>query len=140
MTQVPRWYWVAAGLALLWSLAGCGAYFGQVGMSAADMAALPPAQREIWSMMPDWVTAAYAIAVWVGLAGSVALLLRRRLARALYAVSLIAVLVQFGWTFLASPILTSVGPSAALFPAFIVVVSAALLWFASHAAARGWLR
>lgn len=140
MTQVPRWYWVAAGLALLWSLAGCGAYLGQVGMSAADMAALPPAQREIWSMMPDWVTAAYAIAVWIGLAGSIALLLRRRLARALYAVSLIAVLVQFGWTFLASPILTSVGPSAALFPAFIVVVSAALLWFAGHAAARGWLR
>ena len=138
-TKVPGWYWAVAVLALLWAAAGCFAYVSQVSMDAADMAALPAAQREIWQMMPAWATAAYAVAVWSGLAGAIGLLLRRRWARPAYIVSLAAVLVQFGWTFVASPILSTVGPSSAAFPLFIVVAGIVLIWFAGTAARRGWL-
>jgi hypothetical protein len=133
-TAVPGWYWAVSVAALLWAAAGCFAYLTQVSMDAGDLAKLPAAQREIWTMMPAWATAAYAVAVWAGLAGAVGLLLRRRWARTAYAVSLAAVVVQFGWTFLASPILSTVGPSAAVFPAFIALVGAALLWFSNYAA------
>lgn len=141
MTKPPTWYWIVAAVALLWALAGCAAYVTQVGMSPADLAELPVAQQEIWAMMPAWVTSAYALAVWIGLAGAVALLLRRRIARSLYVVSLFAVIVQFGWTFLATPILTTVGAAASVpFPLFIVVAGVALVWFSGFAIARGWLR
>ena len=91
--------------------------------------------------MPGWVTGAYAVAVWISLAGAVALLLRRRLARTAYIVSLIAVLVQFGWVFLATPILGLYPLAEAVtFPLVIVVLGIALVWFSNMAARRGWLR
>lgn len=138
--RVPAWYWGAAVVALLWEALGCFAYLNQVSMEAAELAQLPAAQRDIWTAMPGWAVAAYAVAVWGGLTGAVGLLLRRRWARPAFAVSLVAVVVQFGWTFLATPILTTIGTSAAAFPAFIMLVAALFLWFSGFAAKRGWLR
>ena len=136
---LPKLYWVAAGMALLWALAGCVAYVTQVGMSAADFAKLPRAQQDIWNVTPAWVTGAYAFAVWSGLGGAIGLLLRRRWARPLYVVSLVSVLAQFGWTFAATDILSTMGPAAAAFPAFIVVAALVQWWFAGVAANAGWL-
>jgi hypothetical protein len=138
--RVPGWYWAAAAAALLWEAMGCYAYLTQVSMGSAELARLPAEQREIWAAMPGWAVGAYAVAVWAGLLGAVGLLLRRAWARLAFAASLLGVIVQFGWSFLATPILRSMGASAAAFPAFIFVVAALLLWFASSAAKRGWLR
>jgi hypothetical protein len=137
--RVPGWYWAAALAALAWNGFGCFMYLSQVGMDPAEMAKLPQVQQEVWRAMPAWATGAYALAVWVGLLGAV-LLLRRRWARLAFAVSLAAVVVQFGWTFLGTPILERMGGSAIAFPAFIFLVAALLLWFAELAARRGWLR
>lgn len=140
---VPGWYWIVAVAALLWSLMGCFAYYMQMTTIAdeAKLAALPEAQRAIWLATPSWVFAAYAIAVFAGLAGAVALLLRRRFARTAFALSLIAVIVQFGYTFLGTDILStmSLGEAAGL-PAFIIIAAIAQLWFAHYATQRGWLR
>jgi hypothetical protein len=138
--RVPGWYWAVAGLALLWEAMGCFAYVTQVSMDSAALARLPAAQRDLWVSMPAWVTGAYAVAVWSGLIGAAGLLLRRDWARLAFAASLVAVIVQFGWTFLATPILTTIGPSAAAFPAFILLAAALLLWVSALATRRGWLR
>ena len=138
--RVPGWYWAVAILALLWEAMGCYAYVTQVSMDQAALAKLPAEQREIWAAMPGWAVGAYAVAVWAGLLGAVGLLLRRRWAQLAFAASLLGVIVQFGWTFLATDILRSMGASAAAFPAFIIVAATVLLWFSSLAARRGWLR
>jgi hypothetical protein len=137
---VPAWYWVVAMLALLWEAAGCYAYLTQVSMKAADMGGLPAAQRDLWLSMPVWVWSAYAVAVWIGLSGALALLMRHRWARAMFILSLAAAVVQFGWVFLATPALARLGASAAVLPVCIIVIGAALVWFASMAARRFWLR
>jgi hypothetical protein len=138
--RVPGWYWAVAAVALLWEAMGCYAYLTQVSMDSAALARLPAEQREIWAAMPCWAVGAYAVAVWAGLLGAVGLLLRRSWAKLAFAASLAGVVVQFGWTFLATNILATMGASAALFPAFIAIVAALLLWFSSVAAKRGWLR
>jgi hypothetical protein len=138
--RVPGWYWAVAVLALLWEAMGCYAYITQVSMDSAALAALPAEQRDIWAAMPGWAVGAYAVAVWAGLLGALGLLLRRSWARIAFAVSLAGVIVQFGWTFLATPILGTMGASAAAFPVFILAVAALLLWFSGLAAKRGWLR
>ena len=136
----PVWYWIVAVLALLWALAGCFAFVTQMTMGAAELARLPAAQREVWEAMPGWVEGAYAVAVGAGLLGSAALLLRRRWAWELFALSLAGIVVQFGWTFLATPILGTLGPAATVpFPAIIAIVCIAEIVFARMAAARGWL-
>jgi hypothetical protein len=138
--RVPGWYWAAALGALAWNGFGCFMYLSQVGMDAAEMAKLPAVQQEVWRAMPAWAVGAYALAVWVGLLGAIGLLLRRRWARLAFAVSLLGVVVQFGWSFLGSRILATMGASAIAFPAFIFAVAALLLWFSGMATKRGWLR
>ncbi|HEX9947186.1 MAG TPA: hypothetical protein VGA98_06565 [Allosphingosinicella sp.] len=138
--RVPGWYWALALAALLWNGFGCFMYLSQVGMDSAEVAKLPAVQQEVWRAMPAWAVGAYALAVWVGLLGAVGLLLRRRWARLAFAVSLLGVVVQFGWSFLGSRILSAMGASAAAFPAFIFAVAALLLWFSGRATKRGWLR
>jgi hypothetical protein len=137
----PVWFWIIAILSTLWSLAGCFAYYTQVSMSSADLAKLPALQQEIWKMMPAWATAAYAVAVWIGLGGSISLLLRRRWARPLFLISLLGIIVQFGWTFLGTPILDRMGAADSVpFPAVIFIIGLFLVWFSARAARRGWLR
>lgn len=138
--RVPGWYWAVVAAALLWEAMGCYAYLTQVTMDSGDLARLPALQRDVWTSMPAWATAAYAIAVWSGLLGGLGLLLRRRWAGLAFAASLAGVIVQFGWSFLATPLLATMGASAAAFPAFILIVAVLLLWFSSVAAKRGWLR
>lgn len=136
----PFGFWIVAILALLWEGAGCFAYVTQVSMSDADMARLPAAQQEIWRLMPTWATSAYAVAVWAGLLGAIALLLRKAWAWPLFLVSLLAALAQFGWTFLGSPILRRMSLAEALpFPAAIILIALFLVWFAGHARRRGWI-
>ena len=75
---VPAWFWVVGVAALLFELLGCFFYFVEVRMSAADIAALPLDQAAMLAARPSWYYAAFGIAVWVGLAGAILLLLRRQ--------------------------------------------------------------
>jgi hypothetical protein len=140
MNKPPIWFWIAAVAALFWAIAGCASYLVQVSLTEADLAQLPDAQADMYRMLPAWLDAVFAVAVWSGLAGAIALLLRRRIARTFYIVSLAAVILQFGYVFGATPILTTIGPSSAAFPAFVIVAGVVLVWFAGLARGRGWLR
>jgi hypothetical protein len=80
------------------------------------------------------------VATFSGLAGAIALLLRRSWAVPALAVSLAAVAVQFGYTFLVLDAARILGAAAALpFPITIFLIGAALLYFAVLSARRGWL-
>ena len=134
----PRWL-IWAGIAfLLWNLMGIGAFASQWSMSDADVAALPQVQRGLWVTMPGWAWVAYAIGVGVGTLGAIGLLLRKWWAPLAFALSLIAVLVQFSYPFLFAQ--QAQGDMAMLaFPIFIVVM-AIIQWQLSRAWQRkGWL-
>jgi hypothetical protein len=135
-TRVPGWFWIVAVLALLWEAAGVASYLGQVyGATATD-----ENQRRLIESTPAWVTGAYAVAVFSGLAGAVALLFRRRWAVALLTLSLIAALLQFGWVILFSEAARLLGSGALVLPIVVMVVAALLVAFARSAQRREWLR
>ncbi|VAW11040.1 hypothetical protein MNBD_BACTEROID03-2112 [hydrothermal vent metagenome] len=90
----PIWFWIVSVLALLWNLLGVMAYLAQVNMTDETLAALPEAERALYENQPIWATMAFAIAVWGGALGSLALLLRKRWARAVLLISLIGIIVQ----------------------------------------------
>lgn len=138
--KVPAWFWIVAVLALLWELMGIASYMHHVSMTAADVARLTPGEQRMHAMMPPWVTAAFAIAVFSGALGAITLLLRRRWALLLFVISLVAAVCQFGWAFLVAKAHQVVGPHAALLPAVIIGIALLLVWFASFAGKRGWLR
>lgn len=131
------WFKPAAIASVLWMALGCASYLYQVTL---DPATLPVDQRAVLEAAPKWMWAAFAVAVWVGLAGTVMLFLRRRLAVPLLGVSLLAVLVQFSAYFLHQPLREATGSNGLLIPIIIVAVTWTVFWFAYHSRKRGWLR
>lgn len=134
----PRWItWVGIAF-LLWNIVGIGAFISQASMSSADIAALPPVQRDLWASMPGWAWAAYAVAVSLSAIGSVGLILRHWWAPLAYAISVIALLIQFSYPFLIAQG-AQTGMDMLAFPMFVVVMGV-LQWQLSRAWQRkGWL-
>jgi hypothetical protein len=94
----------------------------------------------LFARLPGWYDDVYAIAVGAGMIGGVALLARSSGARFAFALSLVAVLVQFGWLFATTDIVAAKGAGAVLpFPMFIIGVALFSLWFARMALRRGLL-
>ena len=135
-----RRFWIVSGLLLVWALIGDAAYLSQVTADLTELAKTDPTTAKAVATMPEWAWSAYAIAVWVGTLAAIALLVRRRIAAPLYAVSLVAVLVQFGWTFFGSSVIVDKGASAAIFPLLIIVIGAFSLWYAWRKAQERILR
>jgi hypothetical protein len=137
----PRWYWVVSGIALAWMLIGVFAWVADLMTDEAAVAGFTDAQRQLYAARPSWIFAVYAAATFAGLAGAIALLLRRSWAVPALAVSLAAIIVQFGYTFLVLDAARILGATTALpFPITIFVIGAALLYFAMLAGRSGWLR
>ncbi len=138
--KLPVWFWVIAGAAIVWNLFGVGAYIGQVTTSPEALAAMPEAERTLMENIPAWSTALFAIAVFTGLAGSILLLLRRRLSVPVFGVSLASVLVQmFYWLVLTSS-LAVYGAGGIVMPALVIVIAVFLVWYSMSAKGKGWLR
>lgn len=134
----PRWLTWVGILFLLWNLIGVGAFVSQWTMSAADIAALPQIQRDLWVGMPGWAWAAYAIGVGVGTVGAIGLILRKWWAPLAFALSLIAILIQFSYPFLvAQGAQTDISMLA--FPMFIVVMAVVQWLLSRHWQRKGWL-
>lgn len=129
--------WVGV-LFLLWNLMGAGAFVSQWTMSAADIAALPQIQRDLWVGMPGWTWAAYAIGVGVGTLGSIGLLMRKWWAPLAFAFSLIAIIIQFSYPFLiAQGAQTDIAMLA--FPIFIIVMAVVQWQLSRHWQRKRWL-
>jgi hypothetical protein len=136
---VPIWYWVAAILALLFECLGCFFYLAEVRLTQEQIAMLPLDQAAMLSARPAWYYAAFAGAVWVGLTGTVGLLLRRAWAVPALLISLIAVIVQFS-AILIVPEMRNVSSDALLGPILVALVCYGIYMLARLARRRGWLR
>lgn len=137
----PPWFRIVAVLFLLWGAAGLFAFYSQVTMGPAALAQLGDADRRFYASLPRWFNWIYGIATWGGLLGGVALLLGRRWAAGLFAASLLAVAIQFGWVFTASDLVATRGAAATVpFPLVIFAIALWQLGVAQHGIARGWLR
>ena len=136
----PVWFWIVGVLMLLWNGVGVMAYVGEATMSATAMQALPEDQRALILGRPAWATAAYAVAVFGGVAGCLLLLIRRRSATVVLTLSLLGVIVQMGHAFLLADAVRLVGLAGTALPALVLAGAVFLVWFARHGRARGWLR
>ena len=136
----PAWFRVASWLALLWMLTGAWALVMDLRTDEAALAQMTAAQRELYEARPQWLLAVYAIAIVAGLAGAVALVLRRSWAVPAFALSLVAVVIQFGFLVFGLRAIEQVGAAEALaLPVVVFVLGALLLWLAMKARNQGWL-
>ena len=134
----PKWFSVAAWLALLWMLTGGAAFVMDLMTDEATLARMSPAQRELYEARPGWIVAMYAVAVLSGIAGALALVLRQAWAVPALALSLAAVVIQFGFVLFVMPTLERVGVAEAVtLPIIVFAAGALVLWFAVKAKGAG---
>lgn len=126
---------------LLWGLIGIAAFTLQYSMDLDALARTDPAGARAFALMPAWVWIVYAIAVATGTLGAIALLLRKAIASFLFLISLVCVIVQFGFTFLGTDLLADKGWAVAIpFPAFVIAVALFEWLYARSLVGKGALR
>jgi hypothetical protein len=134
------WFRIVAILAVIWMLFGVMAWVMDLMMDEAALAQMSEPQRQLYAARPQWLFAVYAVAIFTGLAGAIGLVARKSWATALLAISLVAIVIQFGYTFLVMRAVNLLGAAAALpFPIVIFAIGAALLWLSLHAKRSGWV-
>lgn len=135
----PGWFWIVAVLALLWNLVGLFMFWQNLMMTPEALAALPAEQQQIHAAMPQWVYAFFGIAVIAGVLGSIALLLKKRSARPLLLVSLLAVVVQMASAYAVTPVWSLTGAAGAVFPLALIVIALLFWLFARMVVRRSWI-
>lgn len=139
-TKPPVWFWVVSVLALLWNLMGVMNYLAQAFMKEAIKAEMTPEQVTLLENTPAWVTAAFAIAVWGGAIGCIALLLRKKWAISTLVISLIGILGQMGYSFFMTNASEVYGQTeGVIIPLMVIIIGIILVFFARYANRKTWL-
>ena len=138
-TTAVHWsFFVIGGVGLVWNLLGIANFVFQ--LNPDNVASMPESHRAIIASRPVWAHAAFAVAVFGGAIGCMLLLLRRRLAFAVLALSLAGIIVQM------LPYVGMVGQQITdggeIFMIFVLTpaIGVLLMWYARFAGAKNWLR
>ncbi len=126
----PLWFWAVSAAMLLWNGLGAMAYVADATITADALNALPDAERALRASRPAWATAAFAVAVFVGVVGCLLLLVRSRWALQMLVLSLPGVAVQMTHAFLIADSYEVYGPPGLIMPALVLTFSLFLVWFA----------
>ena len=131
-------FWIIGIVALLWNILGVGAYLAQAYMTEDALTLLPQADQNFYANYPAWATACYAIAVFGGLLGCIALLIRKKIAVLLFTLSLLGVLGQQVYNFFIQGDV-ELGAAAMIGPILIIIVAFFLMWYSKAQKANGLL-
>ena len=132
-------FWIIGVVALVWNALGVMQYLGLAYMTDEVRAALPEAERALYENIPTWVTAAFAIAVFGGLIGSAFLLMKKKLARPMFLISLIAIVVQMSYNLFMSKAAEVYEPGSIVMPIVVILIGVFLLMYSKKTIAKGWL-
>ena len=145
-TRTPAHIWIVGILATLWN--GFGAYdylmtrMRNTDYLAGMMPQVDPQAVLAWvDAFPVYAQIGWALGVWGGLAGSLLLLLKGRVAVWAFALSLIGAVLGLGYQIAGAPPLPGAeGPTVELMPYVIILVAAALFLYAYMMDKKGVLR
>ena len=141
--RAPAHWWIVGILSLLWNSFGAYDYvmsrmrntdYFKSMMPDVD----PQAMLNYIDSFPIWVSFGWGLGVWLGLAGSVLLLIRSRHAVWAFGLSLIGAILGLGYQ-LANPMPGLEGFMATGMPIVIILVAAFLAWYSWNAQKKGLL-
>lgn len=136
----PTWFWIVSVVLVLWEVMGCFSCIQQIRLGAAAMGPVDDWSLKYYAALPVWYNGVYAIATFGGLLGGLALLLRNSWATRLFWVSFVAIIVMFGYAFVATDLIAHKGMGQVLpFPLFIAAVGGLSIWFAGFCTKKGWI-
>lgn len=132
----PIWFWIVSVIALIWNGLGVMAYLTRAFMTDEMIAELPAeAQAEFLVEYPAWYTAAFALAVFCGALGCLALIIKKKWAYPLLVISALGAIVQHLYLFMN----VDMDGAAMVMPILVIGVCIFLIWFAKNAISKHWI-
>ena len=143
--KAPMHLWLVGLLSLVWNAFGCTDYLMTRMRSLEWMAQSggdPQAMLDWIDGFPIWAQFGWGLGVWMGLAGSILLLMRHRWAVAALGLSFLGAVIGLGYQlFLAPPAPPPMDTGAMTFmPWVIIIVAGALYYYAHRQRAAGVLK
>jgi hypothetical protein len=137
LPRPPLWFLAASIGGIAWNVFGAVQLAGSVTATEASLIAsgLTSEQAAVMTGYPGWMTLAFALGMSGGLTGSVLLLLRRRIALPVLAVSLVAYVALWAGDAVHG-VFAAMGLPQVVTLTVVVAIAAALLLLARHPAAR----
>jgi len=138
--KLPMSFWLITIVMLLWNVMGSINLLWQLTASADVLAAFPKAHRAIIMDRPLWATIGFAIGVFGGVLGCLLLMLRKTLARGVFIVSLVGIVITMINTILVTSSVDGFGFVEIFMMIIIpVLVAVFLVWYSSAIEKNGWL-
>ena len=139
--QTPLHLWIVGIIALLWNAYGCYDYVMTMTGDEAYLSQFSPDMIAYWESLPGWLTGFWALGVWGGLAGAIFLLMRSRYAVWAFAVSLLGIVISFGYQMVATEMPAGMSEGAmAVMPWIIFLFAALLLYYSWSMDKKGVVR
>ena len=130
-------------LALLWNIMGLFQFilaaFMQDIMLETYRETYTAQQMELFLNTPTWYYIVFGICTITGVAASIALLLKNKIAVPFFLVSLLTVLVVQGFWILGTQAIALLGMEAVVMPMIVVVTSIFLYFYSKGAQQNNWL-
>ncbi len=146
-SRTPVHVWIVGVLATLWSCFGSYDYLmtrmRNTDYIASAMPGVDPNAALAWiDGMPIYAQIGWGMGVWLGLLGSVLLLLRNRWAVWSFGLSLLGAVLSLGYQIALAPPMPGAEESAMMkaMPYVIILICVALFLYARAMAAKGVLR
>lgn len=133
-------FWIIASLGLLWNLMGVYNFVLTITNSESFRAQYTLEQLKALDATPPLLHVVFGIAVITGTLGCVFLLLKKKLAIASFAVSLVAVLLQMGISTFATDSVKVFGIGMGIvMPIVVIAIAIFLYYYSKGATQRGWI-
>jgi len=135
----PIWFWIVSSFFLLWNILGLFSFFSHVFISEETLSQLPNEQIQMYAQYPLWTEIVFAIAVFSGLAGSLALLLRKSWSYIAFLISICAIIPQMIHNVFFTDAIKVYGLAQSItMPVLVVLFGVLLLWFSKHSISKNW--
>jgi hypothetical protein len=142
LSKTPWHLWLVGVFASLFNAIGVFDFVMSMAQGAKYLASagMTPEQIAHYLQMPGWMTVVWAVGVFGAFAASVLLLMRKKLAGAVFALSLVAFLVSLFYTYVLTNGGVFMGQQMAITSAVIAVLLVCFAWYSKAMASRGALR
>lgn len=137
--KLPIWFWVVAVILVIWNLMGVSAFFQHIMLSEDAIAAMTIEEQALYELYPMWTKIVFALAVLLGLAASIALIIRKKIARLLFILSLVFIIIQMVHSLFIAGALEVYGTEAAIMPSIVLLIGVLSVYLSKVCENRGWL-
>ncbi len=139
-TRTPVHFWIVAVLAVLWNAMGAFDYSATQLRLDFYMSQFTEEQLAYFYGFPTWMVAAWAIAIWSSLLGSIGLLLRKSWAVWLFGLAILGLATSTVYNFVLNDGAAVMGGTAVIFTAVIWIIALFLFFYSKAMAKNGVLR